>query len=454
MDSELTLEELSRRTGEPEERLRKWRSLGLIGSLEADGFGLEDVERARLIQLLLRRGIGLEAIARAAEEFGSTFAGYLNVLFPGGVGPTYPLAQAAELVGLDLDLLRRLRNAVWLGETGEWVSEEDLEMLRGVKVALEAGFPAEALLEVMRVVADALARVAEAETRAANFYAFQPLKATGLSGRELGEAYLAAAERLYPLAEPLLLYFHRKGLARAAREEVVMNLAEEAGLLEKGEIPGQMQVAIAFVDLSSFTPLTEAMGDLEAARVLERFSALVREATGHWDGRVVKQIGDAFMLVFPEARSALACGLEIEERTAGEAQFPAARSGVHWGRVLYREGDYVGSNVNIAARLASEAERHQVLVSAAVRREAGGLPEVEFVPLGKRRLKGLAEELELFEARPSGAAGMEKAIDPVCRMELGPAEVAARLSLEGAERAFCSEECLRRFVAAPERYGG
>ena len=38
-------------------------------------------------------------------------------------------------------------------------------------------------------------------------------------------------------------------------------------------------------------------------------------------------------------------------------------------------------------------------------------------------------------------------------MELRPTEVAARLALEGKEVAFCSQECLRRFVGAPERYG-
>ena len=39
-------------------------------------------------------------------------------------------------------------------------------------------------------------------------------------------------------------------------------------------------------------------------------------------------------------------------------------------------------------------------------------------------------------------------------MELGPEELTARLSLEGVERAFCSEACLRKFVASPEAYGG
>jgi YHS domain-containing protein len=121
--------------------------------------------------------------------------------------------------------------------------------------------------------------------------------------------------------------------------------------------------------------------------------------------------------------------------------------------VLYRDGDYVGANVNLAARVAAEAERHQVVVTGAVRREVTALSDVEFVRLPRRRLKGLTEEIDLFEARASGHDRATRVVDPVCRMELGPGEVAARLALEGREQAFCSEECLRRFVASPERYG-
>src|SRR5207247_11032268 len=178
-------------------------------------------------------------------------------------------------------------------------------------------------------------------------------------------------------------------------------IAEEAGLLPPSDRPGELTRAIAFIDLSSFTPLTAAMGDDAAAGVLERFSELVREAVHRWEGRVVKQIGDAFMAVFPEPRLAVAAALEIESRTASEPQFPAVRTGIHCGTVLYREGDYVGSNVNIASRLASEAERHQILVTDEVRKEAHDLPDVEFVRIGKRKLKGLADSVLLFEVRSS-----------------------------------------------------
>ncbi len=72
--TELTLEELSRSTGEPEERLRQWRSKGLIGAEDREGFRPEDVEKVRLVQTFLRRGIGLEAVNGLRALAGSFLA--------------------------------------------------------------------------------------------------------------------------------------------------------------------------------------------------------------------------------------------------------------------------------------------------------------------------------------------------------------------------------------------
>ncbi len=452
MRDRLTLHELAQRSGERVERLAEWRALGLIDPTGDGELGWDDVQRTRLIQLLLRRGITLDAIARADREQGF-LAHSVETMSPSGVRPARPLHEATEMLGHDPEAFRRFWSASGLGEQGEPLDDYDLQLLRAVRVALEAGFPEDALVQLARVYADALGRVADAEVRLFHFYVHERLKAQGLSGQELVAASDAARVRTAPLVEPLILYFHQRGLERAVREDAVMHLQEEAGLLPKPDVPGQLQVAIVFVDLSSFTPLVEAMGDEAAAQVLERFSRLVREAANRCDGRVGKQIGDAFMLLFPAPRAAVACALEIEWRAAAEPQFPAVRSGVHWGQVLYREGDYVGATVNVAARLAHEAGRHQVLVTAAVRTEAGTLADVEFVPLGRRRLRGLTEELELFEVVATTGQKPRRLVDPVCGMEIDAAEVAARLSVGGEERAFCSQECLRRFVQAPERYG-
>jgi adenylate cyclase len=406
----------------------------------------------RLVQLLLRRGIPLDAIAERRR------AGYLDWLdhfwFREGFGTMYSMAEAAEMVGMDLATLERFRETMGPSTAEAVYSEEELALLRGWKVVSDAGVPDDAIAEIVRVYTDSLERVAEAEQRLYRFHVYRRLEAQGLSPEELIDRAQEMTERLNPIVEPVLLYFHRQGLMKAVREDIVMELAEQQGLVPRAETIAEIPRAVIFTDLSSFTPLAEAMGDVAAAAVLERFSTIVRNSAAVWAGRVVKQIGDAFMLVFPDARSALACALEIEARAAKEPQFPAVRAGIHWGTVLYREGDYVGSNVNIASRLATEADRQQILVTSDVRREAHDIPDVEFARLGKRKLKGLSGTFDLFEVKAAGALAGDRAIDPVCGMELGPTEIAARLSLEGAERAFCSEACLRKFVASPESYGG
>jgi class 3 adenylate cyclase len=447
----LSVEELVRLTGESQKRLLKWKAVGLLGR-NCDEFTHEDIGRARLIHHLLHHGMKLEAMAAAARDENSVFCRYLQELSSRWPRSMYTVEQAAESTGLDIELVRRLMDAAGIREPGEVISGDDMGFFSACKVALDAGYPEDALIQVLRVYADAMERVAEAEGRMSHFYLHERMKSEGVTGEELLSRMEEAMGRLNPLVEPAILYFHRKGVARAVWEDMLTHLEEDSGLLQKPEAPGQIQRAIMFVDLANFTPLAEAMGDVAAANVLERFGTIVRVANARCHGRIVKQIGDAFMVVFPESFSAVSCALEIEDRASTEAQFPPVRAGLHWGTVLYRQGDYVGSNVNLASRLAADAGRHQVLITNEIWKRARDLPNAEFVRLGKRKLKGLAREVVVFEARMAGKSPSNRETDPVCGMELGPGEVAARLSWDSTDRAFCSDDCLKKFVREPEKY--
>ena len=445
----LSAEELSLATGAPVERLRVLRSFRLIGSVDDAVFAAEDVERIRLIQFLERRQIPLERIARAEHDEG-VLGSVVEFLFPEGVGPTYSVTRAVELVGLDPEVARLLREAS--GTADELLEERDLQAFRAAKRALDAGFPKTALLQLARVCADALGRVAEAEVRLFHFYVHERLKAAALSGRELVAARTSVREQLLPIVGPMIRYFHHRGMTKAMRADMLLHLTAEVAGPPQAESRARLRLAILFLDISGFTPMTEVMGDAVAARVVERFSELVREATTRFDGRIVDRIGDAFLLIFPEPRAAVSCGLEIERRTAAEPQFPAVRGAVHWGDVVYQEGGYVGGSLNLASRVAAEARPHQILVTAAARGELGALAGASLVPLGRRPLKGLADEVEIFEVRPEGIRGAERARDPVCGIEMSPTEVRARLVVNGRELAFCCEKCLRVYLEAPQRY--
>jgi adenylate cyclase len=354
----LSADELSSATGESIQRLQQLRALKLIGSEDDARFASTDVERVRLVQFLERRQIPLDQIARA-EHDEAVLTSVVDFLYPRGIGQRYSFAQAIKIVGLDADVARRLREAS--APSNEMMDEHDLRMLTEAKVALDAGFPEAALLQLVRVYADALGRVAEAEVRLFHFYVHEGLKATGLAGQELLDNRKAVRDHLLPIVGPMIEYFHRRGMAKSVHEDMVLHVTRNRARPTEGEPPTQLRLAIVFLDISSYTPITAVMGDAVAARIIERLSELVRETITRFDGRIVDRVGDAFLLVFPEPRAALACAIEIERRTAAEPQFPALRSAVHWGDVVYQEGGYVGTAST--SRLAWRRKQHRIRYS-------------------------------------------------------------------------------------------
>ena len=430
----LTEAEVAEVVREPVERIRRWCDLGL---LVRDGAGLahDSIERASLISFAVRRGISAEAIAKRCEteDVIGRFVDLTGV--PRGTSHTFE--ELAKDAGLDSDLVARLRVAAGLGDQLQ-ADMDDAEMARGLGLALEMGMPADALLQLIRVLNDALTRVAETETRLFHFYVHERLRSEGLSGAELNAATDELSGPLKELIEPAILYFHRKAWQRATREDLILHLLDEIAPGD-GEV-GQLPIAVLFADLAEFTPLTEAMGDTAAAEVVERFSDMVRAAVSTFDGRLLKQIGDEFMLIFPSGAQAIACGRALMAQAGEEHQFPGLRLGAHSGSALYREGDYVGATVNVAARVASIAARGQFLVTEAILHDC---QNVDAVSAGRHALKGVKDPVELFQVAPSADP---RPVDPVCGMVIDVGT--CPFTLDGAEGThfFCSEECRTQFA--------
>jgi len=434
VDDTLSIEDLVAQTGESAETLREWQALGLIGRPDDESFTEQDVLRARVMRIVLRRGVDLEVVARLERE--SPFLEReVGRLIPAGLQPRYTIEEAAERAGVDLSMVERSSKVGNLVDEDGMLDDEDVVALRGATRVITAGLPEDALLQIFRVFADVTDRASQGAQRAFHMYVHQRFLASGMASDSARAATAAVNQYARPATEPTLLYFFRKAQARALRDDAALHLAEDAGLSSIPDVPGEVSRAVMFVDLSSFTPFTEAMGDRAAAVVLDRLSSLVRDATGRAQGHVVKQSGDDFMLAFRAAASAVTAALDIEEGISSEPQFPAAHSGIHFGRVLYREGDYVGAVVNLASRLIGEAGRHQIVVTAEVRGAAKGLTDVAFVALGKRKLKGMTEPVDLFAVSRPREIRVAKTIDPVCGMELGAREKRSRSSCWRAQSA-------------------
>ena len=168
---------------------------------------------------------------------------------------------------------------------------------------------------------------------------------------------------------------------------------------------GTITRGFLFADLRGYTAFVEQRGAAAAAELLTRYRALAREAIGRFGGAEIKTEGDSFYVVFDSVSSAVRCGLEIvadARETADEAIRVGV--GIHAGETIEADGGYVGSPVNIAARICAQAGAGEVLVSETVRALTMTLLPVEFRSRGRRQLKGIAEPIELF-AVVEAAAG-------------------------------------------------
>lgn len=141
---------------------------------------------------------------------------------------------------------------------------------------------------------------------------------------------------------------------------------------------GERELAVLFTDLVGFSSWALEAGDAAAVELLREVGTVVEGAIQDRGGRIVKRLGDGLMAVFYTAQDAVDAALDAQaalEEVSVNGYRPRMRAGVHWGRPRKLGGDYLGVDVNIAARVADMAKAEQVIVSdrALERVELAGL---------------------------------------------------------------------------------
>lgn len=439
--------DFSAAAGVPKEQLGRYVDDGLLHRRGDTDFAPDSPQRLRLINFARSRGISDEQLAAATAAQGDVIGQYLDFAPPAGM--TFTVAQAAAEVGLDQETAAELAEALGWAD-GIAGTAADVEGLRVLANAQQLGMSREALVQITRVFADATDRLADAVLRTFHNYVHEGFRAEGRAGADLQHATRAIGGPARALLEPALLYFHRRAYANANREHMLRHLLEGAEAPAVG--PGAELTTALFVDLASFTTLTATMGDYAAADVVRRFGAAVRSHSGRHGGRILKQIGDAFMLMFDRPRGAVEFGLAMDSFVDTESQFPALHIGAHYGSVLYRDGDYVGTTINLAARAASASSGGQFLITEELHTAVGDFEGADFVATPPRRLKGIADPIRLIEVRCRNPEHANRPSDPVCGVKLHADRVAARTTWQDRPFVFCSAMCHDAFVADPVRF--
>ncbi len=345
----------------------------------------------RVVARLRARGHSLEDIKRASDN-GQLAIGPIENLLSGSEA-THSLRQATRATGLSGELIKRVHASMGLGAPPDAISDEDLEMLGYAAAVLNAGFPLPAFLQLMRVYGQVIAQIADAEVRLIHLYVHEPLMRAGVPSVEIAEEMEGLTRAVLPFAAPFMNYLHGRLLATFVEQDMIGHMEAFLGGDALGE--GRVRVAIVFADLAGYARLTVERGDEAAVDAVERFARAVAD-TLPTDARVIKTLGDEVMVIGSDPAALTVWAVALQDSTvAGD---PPPRIGVHYGEVLYRDGDYYGREVNQAARVVARAGGGEVLVTRAVVDMAVGVDRLEFNRIGEVRLKGFSEPTEMFTA--------------------------------------------------------
>lgn len=289
--------------------------------------------------------------------------------------PTLTGVEAARRAGVDHAFAKR----VWLTlgfpdipDDDVEFDESDVDVLKGLRLLLDQGYPEEDILEVARAYGHSMSRVAHAEVRVFNKVFLEQLRDESPDDDALAARLEAVVPVLLDLLGKLLDRVHRRHLAIVLQE---VTATRHAGPTETR--------AAGFVDLVDFSRVTQELEGEDLGDLVTRFESLAIETCVAGGAHVVKMIGDAVMFVAPDAATGLGVALAVVNRVEEDDALPAARAGLDYGEVVPMSGDFFGRPVNVAARLTSFARPGTVVVSDALKDAAGPLDASH---IGKIRL--------------------------------------------------------------------
>jgi adenylate cyclase len=163
---------------------------------------------------------------------------------------------------------------------------------------------------------------------------------------------------------------------------------------------GEIELTVVFTDLVDFSNFTLEAGDTAATEMLRAVDLAVTPIVEEHHGRVAKRLGDGMMLTFLEPAQAVTATLAAQDAVSRleltDAE-PRMRAGAHHGRPRRVGRDYVGADVNIAARVAQAAKGGELLISGTVRDGLGDGFRTRRKLLF--RAKGAPKDLSVYSVR-------------------------------------------------------
>lgn len=163
-----------------------------------------------------------------------------------------------------------------------------------------------------------------------------------------------------------------------------------------------MKRQIAIIMAADVVNYSLMMGEDEMATI-EMIQDLrqthLEPAVARYNGRVLKRMGDGWILAFQSVSEAVECGMDVQTALQDHPTIKL-RMGLHMGDIIEDNVDFYGAGVNIAARLQNEAPPCGLLVSADIHRQLSSDKAALFTDAGKFQLKNIAQLVNGYQWRP------------------------------------------------------
>jgi adenylate cyclase len=337
-------------------------------------------------------GVSVEDVARGVAAGELSFP--LGLFMPELAARSTTFETLGEELGRSPELLRRLSFEVGLPPSDDdRVRDEDAEILKLIMTRLDLASDEE-LSRFARLYGGTVQRLVSSGLQFFDQAVRQRVAAfDDLSNKEKDALVYRKAGGFTELVASIVPWLQQRHREHSVLGYVVS--VTEGFMEQRGITPPQPKQppAIAFLDLTGYTAVTEEHGDQAAAELAAGLAGVVNQAAQAHDGRAIKWLGDGVMFYFTDPGRAILGALDLVEQTEQAIGMPA-RMGVNAGTVIAQEGDYFGRTVNIAARIADYAQPHEVLVSEDARQVATA-DGVEFQLIGDVPLKGVSHSVRL-----------------------------------------------------------
>lgn len=206
-----------------------------------------------------------------------------------------------------------------------------------------------------------------------------------------------------------------------------MSSKHESNLLDLGS--SSQTLTFLFIDIEDSARLLDDVGPSNYERLTAEYRKVVGDSLARFHETEIEIAGEEFFATFYSTNCALTAAREIQLRLKRNPEFAhlRVRMGIHCGTAIHSGDDYVGIDINRAARILAVAHGGQIVVSETAVQiiESEEQANFEFLDLGRHRLKDLSEPQHLFQLQ---AEGLQNEFPPLLTLEAFPTNLPVQLT--------------------------